>query len=103
MPRGARPEHRRGGKRPGAGAPKGNLNRLKHGRNSRQLQILVDLVAEIPELRDMFLAYHRSLQRKNRQARRAAFDILSQLLQPPPKTSEQFNQTIDRLRKASSK
>ena len=27
----------RGGKRPGAGAPKGNLNRLKHGKHSKQL------------------------------------------------------------------
>jgi hypothetical protein len=27
----------RGGKRPGSGAPKGNLNRLKHGKHSKQL------------------------------------------------------------------
>lgn len=30
----------RGGRRPGAGAPKDNLNRLVHGRRSRQLRQL---------------------------------------------------------------
>ena len=31
---------RRGGRRPGAGAPKGNLNGLKTGRYSKQVQAL---------------------------------------------------------------
>lgn len=35
----------RGGKRPGAGAPRGNLNALKHGRRSVRLHALVRLVA----------------------------------------------------------
>jgi hypothetical protein len=30
----------RGGRRPGAGAPRDNLNALKHGRRSRQLRAL---------------------------------------------------------------
>ncbi len=33
----------RGGRRPGAGAPRGNLNALKHGRHSAQLRVLLAL------------------------------------------------------------
>jgi hypothetical protein len=40
----------RGGKRPGAGAPKGNMNALKHGRNSRQLAEMGKIVRENPKL-----------------------------------------------------
>ncbi len=44
---------KRGGRRPGAGAPLGNLNGLKHGRRSRQLAqlgalILADPVLSVP-------------------------------------------------------
>jgi nucleoid-associated protein YgaU len=39
---------KRGGKRPGAGAPKGNLNALKHGRRSRQFAEIGALIAEVP-------------------------------------------------------
>jgi hypothetical protein len=37
-----------GGRRPGAGAPKGNLNALKHGRRSRQFAEIGALIAEVP-------------------------------------------------------
>jgi benzoyl-CoA reductase/2-hydroxyglutaryl-CoA dehydratase subunit BcrC/BadD/HgdB len=39
----------RGGRRPGAGAPRGNLNAYKHGRNSRAVHQLVEIVATNPE------------------------------------------------------
>jgi hypothetical protein len=38
----------RGGKRPGAGAPKGNLNALKHGRHSTQLLAFTYLLLRSP-------------------------------------------------------
>jgi len=41
---------RRGGKRPGAGAPKGNLNALKHGRRSRQFHQIGAVFAANPTL-----------------------------------------------------
>jgi hypothetical protein len=39
----------RGGKRPGAGAPKGNLNAYRHGKNSQQYQRLLQALADDPE------------------------------------------------------
>ena len=41
----------RGGRRPGAGAPKGNYNAFKHGRNSRRLQELAAILALVPRTR----------------------------------------------------
>lgn len=36
----------RGGKRPGAGAPKGNINRMVHGRRSKLLKRIVDMLKD---------------------------------------------------------
>jgi hypothetical protein len=38
-----------GGRRPGAGAPKGNLNAMKHGRTSRRQAQLVEALMQVPE------------------------------------------------------
>lgn len=38
----------KGGSRAGAGAPRGNLNALKHGRTSRQLQRFVATILKDP-------------------------------------------------------
>ena len=38
-----------GGKRPGAGAPKGNMNAFKHGQYSARHRRLVQIFASIPE------------------------------------------------------
>lgn len=40
----------RGGKRPGAGAPRGNLNRLVHGRRSKIIERGVEKICQDPEL-----------------------------------------------------
>ena len=48
----------RGGKRPGAGAPKGNLNNLKTGRRSRQLKALFVLLSLHPVFRSLLLHQH---------------------------------------------
>ena len=45
-----------GGRRPGAGAPKGNLNALKHGRNSRRQAQLVEALMQVPQSRDTLIA-----------------------------------------------
>ena len=46
----AKPPSIRGGKRPGAGAPRGNLNRLKHGRRSKLIERAVEKICRDPEL-----------------------------------------------------
>jgi len=48
---------KRGGRRPGAGAPKGNLNALKHGRHSKQFAALGALVVTNPTVREALLAW----------------------------------------------
>jgi hypothetical protein len=45
----------RGGKREGAGAPKGNLNALKHGKRSAQLAELGATIAASPTARKVLL------------------------------------------------
>ncbi|MCJ7509665.1 MAG: hypothetical protein MUP14_02085, partial [Dehalococcoidia bacterium] len=51
----APPTNRRGGKRPGAGAPKGNLNALKTGSRSQQLNIVIEALLASPTIRRVML------------------------------------------------
>ena len=53
-----------GGRRPGAGAPKGNLNGFKHGRRSRQLAEVVMFVAANPTTRATLVALANRYQVK---------------------------------------
>jgi len=48
LPQVAKPP--RGGKRPGAGAPRGNLNRLVHGRRSKLIAKGVEKICQDPDL-----------------------------------------------------
>lgn len=45
-----------GGRRPGAGAPKGNLNALKHGRFSRYQQAFIEALMQVPQTRKIMIA-----------------------------------------------
>ena len=55
-----------GGKRPGAGAPLGNRNRLRHGRKSRYVQeTLIPGLAPYPSLQQWFIWNQRRASRKN--------------------------------------
>jgi len=54
-----------GGKRPGAGAPKGNLNALKSGRRSRQLKIVIGALVAAPSVRRVMLQLARQDIRRN--------------------------------------
>jgi len=88
----------RGGKRPGAGVPKDNLNALKHGRYSRRLKQLTESLSLIPEVRDALLAFKRINDRKVRKARQTARKLFSQLLLGlPPQPDQEINQTIQQL------
>jgi len=54
----------RGGKRKGAGAPRGNLNRLAHGRRSKQIHQAIENALQDPKGRAQVLSlvrkYHHS-------------------------------------------
>lgn len=60
----------RGGVRSGAGAPRGNLNALKHGQRSKQLDQAIERLATDPELRPIlnfilvFSRRQKQLQRR---------------------------------------
>lgn len=47
------PPKKRGGKRPGAGAPRGNLNGLKSGRYSKQVKALKLALRTVPRTADV--------------------------------------------------
>jgi hypothetical protein len=73
----------RGGKRPGAGAPKGNLNAFKHGRRSPRARRIIETILADPAARRALIELQRSatepaLGRRRRQTRidelRAALD-----------------------------
>ena len=70
----------RGGRRPGAGAPRGNLNALKHGRHSAQLQQLALTLALLPHVRDTFIKFARRQRHRRRAAANAGHQLLTQLL-----------------------
>jgi len=71
---------RRGGRRPGAGAPKGNLNALKHGENSRQLQQLALALSLVPDARKALNRLARRQRRQQARARTVAVTLLASLL-----------------------
>ncbi|MFH1560730.1 MAG: hypothetical protein ABID84_04910 [Chloroflexota bacterium] len=72
----------RGGKRPGAGAPTGNLNALKTGRRSRQLKLLYADLALHPVFRNLLLRQHmKHISRPSRvRLRRLYLDLLARLI-----------------------
>ncbi len=55
---------KRGGRRPGSGPPKGNLNALKHGRYSRRHKQVLASLLEVPEARQALI----DISNRHRQA-----------------------------------
>ena len=70
----------RGGKRPGAGAPAGNLNALKHGAHSAYIHALVQALAAHPTTREALIRLARRRRAQKREAEHAASLLLSALL-----------------------
>ena len=68
-----------GGRRPGAGAPKGNLNGLKHGLRSRQFAAIGALLAQDPTVRAALLAMGKKHQLKHRKAQQVAAALIASL------------------------
>jgi hypothetical protein len=71
---------RRGGRRPGAGAPRGNMNALKHGLRSRQFAQLGAVLAASPAAREALFALAERHRVKQRSADQLAAYILSQII-----------------------
>jgi hypothetical protein len=67
-----------GGRRPGAGAPKGNLNGWRHGRNSRYHKRLAHFMALIPEAEEAMLKIAARRRKKDRQVQAAATALLAE-------------------------
>lgn len=72
----------RGGRRPGAGAPKGNLNALKNGSRSKQLRAVIIALLAIPQTRHVLLHFSRMEQRQRALLQEAINDY-ARLLQLP--------------------
>ena len=58
----------RGGHRPGAGAPKGNTNAVKHGRYSQRLTNAAFIAALLPDVEHAFNYIRRTADHKDRKA-----------------------------------
>lgn len=76
----SKPRPRRGGRRPGAGAPKGNLNALRHGGRSRQFARIGALLAQSPKVRETLLALAARHQMQQRNADEVAAELLARIL-----------------------
>jgi len=70
----------RAGKRPGAGAPKGNLNALKHGRRSRQFAEIGAMLAQSPIARETLLQLAERHQLKQMKADEVAAHLIAQIV-----------------------
>lgn len=75
-----KPHRNWGGRRPGAGAPRGNLNAFRHGRYSTQQKDLARLLAEIPEARDALIRLAQQRRKRDAIAREGASKILAEIL-----------------------
>jgi hypothetical protein len=74
-------KRKRGGPRPGAGAPKGNVNALKHGRYSRRQTQLLDSLMAVPHAREAFMALAKRSRQRQRQAEEGAGILMTRMLE----------------------
>ena len=97
-PRSSALKRGRGGRREGAGAPKGNLNGLRHGRRSRQMADLAAYLARNPKISAIIAnqARHQGLQeeRTEKLASRLLANILIQGIRVGKEEEAQFYRTI---------
>ena len=70
-----------GGRRPGAGAPRGNRNRLRHGLASKYVQeTLLPALVPYPDLHRWFLNFQRSARRNKKAQRGSSASIIETLI-----------------------
>ena len=78
----------RGGPRPGAGAPKGNLNALKHGKTSRQLKHVSQVLSTLPRPRGPAKDAKPRMSKRRRATRLVATHLLISVLDRIPSRLE---------------
>ena len=89
----------RGGPRPGAGAPRGNLNALKHGNASRQLKQVSDILAVLPRPTQTPANRNPRVSKRRKGARMLAAHLLLSVLERAPSGSKYRNgPEVHRLR-----
>lgn len=71
----------RGGRRPGAGAPKGNLNAFKTGKTSAQYQRLLDTLAGDPEMTRLLQELALGDEKRAARRRRYALSVLKRVME----------------------
>ena len=103
-----RPKGKHGGRRPGAGAPRGNLNSLKHGRNSRYHQKLLATLITVPEVAEALVRLAERRRKQQRKTEAAAAEALADLFQragqivlAPENNQLQNNQELLRFLRAA--
>ncbi len=70
-----------GGRRPGAGAPKGNLNAFKHGRTSRRQAEILEAMAQVPGVQDALAAIAKRNRLRRKQAEEGFGVLMTRLLE----------------------
>ena len=75
-------------KKRGPGAPPGNMNALKHGRNSKQFAMLGALLASEPTIRGALLGIARRKSLKERQGTEVAAYLITRLLEQAHKAGK---------------
>ena len=84
----AKKKSKRGGRRPGAGAPRGNMNALKTGAYSRQFAELGRLLAADPKIRAVLLDVATRAGRKFKTANEEAAYLLTKWAERVEKNAE---------------
>ncbi len=70
-----------GGRRPGAGAPRGNLNALKHGNTSAYNKKVLATLAAVPEVAEALVRLAERRRKQQRKTESAAAQLLAELFQ----------------------
>jgi len=71
----------RGGRRPGAGAPRGNMNAFRHGKSSAQYQRLLEILSADPEAIRLVEEIALGDQARKKRNRREALATLDHVLE----------------------
>jgi hypothetical protein len=91
----------RGGKRPGAGAPRGNFNALKHGRRSAQFAQLSVVIAGNPKTRDAILNFAHRLDIKQDNAIKGAIELHARIIEEARKIARGEPSPLKHILKAN--
>jgi hypothetical protein len=69
-----------GGRRRGAGARKGNLNALKHGRYSRYQRERIEVMLQVPAVREVMINISKRQRAQTRRAEEGAAALMAELV-----------------------